>query len=361
MIKSGTQRPAAKSMRKNIGFCILALTLSMLVALLIGEVVVRILSPQQEAMKWFSSDPKYGYVLKKNFHQRFRYVGTDVVMDVDINSFGHRYAEYAAAALKNPSVRKILLLGDSFVFGHGINMEDHFAVILEKLLGGIENNNLVINAGVGGWGTLQATSYAHDHFAVFAPDVIVYTFCGNDPSDDLRFQHGLSDNKKGVYYFPGKILLRDNSHLYRWIYSEFHVALHNVILKKRIGDNDKRERAVDLQSASLISEVEWKLSLERIRKFHQKFLDFNPNGILFIQATSPWHEDTRSHLKQLSNGGNLIYVDLYDATSSLNSQQRRLPHDEHWSERIHDIAAQAIFEALNDAESARNMNSPLKF
>src|SRR5262245_40145766 len=143
--------------------------------------------------------PRYGHVLKKNFYQRYRYPQVGVEIDVKTNSLGLRDKEYD---LSGKGRKRVLLLGDSFTFGEGLNAELIFASKLEALLATEPNGWLVVNTGVGGWGTLQETLYAKDHFELFRPDVIVLTFCGNDPSDDANFLNKSSDNEKGKFYFP---------------------------------------------------------------------------------------------------------------------------------------------------------------
>jgi len=48
----------------------------------------------------------------------------------------------------------------------------------------------------------------------------------------------------------------------------------------------------------------------------------------------------------LSNGQSLVFVDLYRETVTLPSEKRRLEHDGHWSELMHEIAAKKISETI---------------
>jgi hypothetical protein len=74
-------------------------------------------------MRWFLSNEKYGFLLKKNFYQKYHCKDAGFVMEAKTNSLGPRDHEHD---LSKKDMTRILLLGDSFVFGHGINMEDHF-------------------------------------------------------------------------------------------------------------------------------------------------------------------------------------------------------------------------------------------
>jgi hypothetical protein len=333
------------SIKKKIIYFMLMLIITIIIAFLAGELFIRIFYPQEDAMKWFKSDNRYGYVMKKNFYQEYHYPGYDFVMEVKTNSLGFRDKEYD---LSEKDVKKILLLGDSFVFGHGINMEDHFATRLEGLLHQSSENFMVINAGVGGWGTLQEITYAKDNFDLFSPDIIVITFSGNDPQNDFGFKYKMRDQEKGIFNFPGKIFLRNNSHLYRFIHKKYSILLHNMVLKKKIAKSRKANEiyVLDKQSASIITEDQWNITLGYIENFHMEFISFNPNGILLVQAANPVNSDIRKNLSSVSNGKNLIYVDLFNDVYLLRPEERELPYDNHWSQIMHSISAENLYKTI---------------
>jgi hypothetical protein len=337
-------------MLRKILYPISLIVVSLVFSLLVIEVGLRLFYPQQESMQWFESSKKYGYLVKKNFSQDFSYIGYDFVMHVQTNSLGHRYKEYNKANFDNPLYKKILLLGDSFMFGHGVNMEHHIATYLENMLNDDDSRHyLIINAGVSGWGTLQETTYARDNFTLFNPDIIILLFCSNDPDDDDNFIANISDNEKGVIYFPGKIFLRDNSHLYRFLYSRFHILLHNLVLKQKA--KKQKDVIINEQSKSAITTEQWERSLKSLNEFHTEYLEYNKQGKLMILTTSPWNNDHREKLKTLSNGQNLLFVDLYNETVNLPPDKRRLTFDRHWSELIHYISAKKLSEIILSPET----------
>lgn len=329
---------------KKVLFWLILMLLSALVGLLSGEIGVRVLSPQQEAMRWFVSSERYGFRMKSDFRQNYHYLGSDFAMDVETNSLGLRDQEYD---LTRSDDRRVLLLGDSFTFGYGVNPQDTFDAKLETLLNQTGTRWSVINAGHGGWGTLQETLYARDHFQLFRPEVIVLTFCGNDPIDDLLFTQQMTDSERGVLYFPGKVWVRDHSHLYRFISAESKHLLHQWMIERKLKDEEDRESLrIDEQSGNLITEAEWQRTLGYIQEFHRDFLKFNPGGILLVQATAPLQEDIRARLISLSNGGNLLYVDLHEEVARLAPSERRLPYDGHWSPKVHSISAEHLYRTI---------------
>ncbi|MFX0197130.1 MAG: SGNH/GDSL hydrolase family protein [Candidatus Hodarchaeota archaeon] len=327
-------------------YSLLMIVLTFVVGLSIAEILIRVFIPQQETMRWFLPDEKYGHVLKRNFHQRYHYFDSNFFMDVKTNSLGLRDKEYD---LSRTDVKRILLLGDSFVFGHGVNIEDCFDSRLEELLNRSGESFFVINAGVGGWGSLQEFAYAKDNFALFNPDIIVVTFCGNDLGDDLRFIAKVP-YRRGLLRFPGKVFVRNHSHLYRLIQTKFSRLRHNWKVKKKHTDVKKRltdiEGIIDKQSGCIITEDDFDRTLGYIKSFHYDFLKFNPDGLLLVQSTNPLNANIRSHLSSLSNGEDLIYVDLYDDVSQLRPEQMKVPHFGHWSPLMHSISAENLFKNI---------------
>lgn len=326
---------------------VVLLVLGCLAAALVSEAAVRLLSPQPETPCWFEEDARYVYRLKKNFRQQYRFAGSDFVMDVRTNALGLRDGEWDPDAAS--ACTRVLFLGDSFVFGYGVNVEDRFDTRLARLLEGEDRLYRLINAGVPGWGTIQETRFAQNHFGVFLPDILVLAFCGNDPSDDAQLLNGeMVFKEQGLIGFPGKAWLRNHSHLYRF------VLRHTTVLRRALlRQDDNQEDAtvhVDAQSAAVLTEDAWERSLDVIRELRSAFLEFNPSGRLLLLATNPEDATIRERLSSLDNGDSLRYLDLYDAVTNIPPEQRTLPFDRHWSVKMHAVVAEALAEAIRGLE-----------
>lgn len=325
---------------KRIAFALVAFLICVAIAAVMAEVGLRLFLPQQEAMRFFESSERYGFELKKNFHQAYRYPGVEFVMDVLTNSHGLRDREYDASEFASGGMR-VLILGDSFAFGQGVNMADHYGTKLEGMLRGAGVDATVIKGGVPGWGTMQETLFAEDHFELFRPSVVVITFCGNDPGDDEAYLYKLADSEKGILRFPGKMFIRNHSHLYRFAFYRFKNLLHGAMIRKKAAQAGNGA-VIDPQSAQIITDAEWERSIAAIREFRDAFLLFNPRGIVLVQASAPWQADIRANLSRLTNDKDLFYIDLFDATRSVPAKDRRLPYDGHWSPLMHSLSARAI-------------------
>jgi hypothetical protein len=271
-------------------------------------------------------------------------------MTVKTNSYGHRGTEPDKSLFDDSRAVKIFLIGDPFTFGYGIENEEHFGTLLEGKLRGIGIKNLMLNAGVGGWGSLQSFNYARDHFEEFKPDVIIYTFCGNDADDDVRFlsDKSLTNKEKGLYYFPGKIFIRDHSHLYRLVAEKMRIVIHGFALKWKIRQVSDSNVKIDKQTATLVIDDQWERIADNVRKFKSDFLKFNPNGIFILQASAPWDENIRGALSFIADGKSLFYLDIYQETAIIPDNDRKMPHDAHWSPKIHVIFADKIAGFLEE-------------
>jgi hypothetical protein len=95
-----------------------------------------------------------------------------------VNGQGLRDRErrYAAA----PGVFRVLALGDSFVEGYTVPLEDTVGQVLERDLTGPACPVEVINGGTSGWSTDQEYLFYVDEGARYAPRVVVLFFYYND-------------------------------------------------------------------------------------------------------------------------------------------------------------------------------------
>ncbi len=324
----------------------MAVAFGLVVAAGIAEIALRLMLPQQEPMRWMLPNARYGHVMKPNFHQAYAFGGSGYVMDVKTNASGFRDS---AIAPKQPDEKTVLFLGDSFAFGHAIDVVDRFDTVLKTLCDEEGLSSRFINTAVGGWGTLQQTRHARDHFSELEPDIVVLTFCGNDPSDDAYFQQ--KGQSFDAVMFPGKLFLRNHSHLYRLLNHRAFLLLHRYYIWRTRKETVGVE--MDTQSANVISDAQWNATAEILARFHDDFIAYNPNGKLFIQATAPTHNEIKSRLSSIAEDLDARYVDLSAETEKLRLKVRYLSFDGHWSPAMHRVAAQGLFAPLREFLTAQ--------
>jgi len=81
---------------------------------------------------------------------------------------------------KPKGVKRILVLGDSFIFGDGLSYEDLVTIKIEKILNTEIKNIEVINAGVGGYNTSDELEQLIRLTPAIRPDLVIVFFFTND-------------------------------------------------------------------------------------------------------------------------------------------------------------------------------------
>ena len=154
---------------------------SVVVALIAGEVFVRLLVPVRNVGPTFSSyDPYYGKVLKRNF--TCTRIAPEFTMRFTTNSYGYRGPEPKVF----PS-HPILFLGDSFTSGYGVNDGEEFPELIRATLErrGTTPHIPVVNAGSGNTGNGYWLRFLKAEGPRYNPRLVVLGFCVNDFSDNI--------------------------------------------------------------------------------------------------------------------------------------------------------------------------------
>ncbi len=126
-----------------------------------------------EYWKYLERDPELVYRLVPNVRVEYPRYGASFL----VNSRGFRGPEIAVE--RSPHQRRVLVLGDSFAFGHGVGQGDCFAEVLAELL----PNTEVVNLGVPGYNLRTELRYFERVGGVWRPDVVVLALCQNDVID----------------------------------------------------------------------------------------------------------------------------------------------------------------------------------
>lgn len=156
---------------------------SILSFLFLAEIVTRIIAPQGGLTKsrWlYENNEILGYSMRPNFNlihkDRYRkYI-------VTTNSRGLRSPEYPYK--KDRGVYRIIILGDSFTFGHGVEDNETFSYYLCEYLYNGRKNFEVVNAGVNGYGTWEELEWLKSEGYKYEPDLVITAFCGDNDALD---------------------------------------------------------------------------------------------------------------------------------------------------------------------------------
>lgn len=230
---------------KNIALMVVSIT----IALLICEGSVRIFGLGGTSLTrgmLHQYDPDAGWRCYPNLDTRY-ILPESFNVRVRCNSQGLRDSEKRFA--KPPGIRRIVVLGDSFMWGYGVENEEMFSAVLQDLISGSET----VNFGVNGYSTVQELVRLEIEGLRYEPDVTVLVFVWNDLEDNFDDKHGgrpvavlEEDNSLRIanrpvrrhWKSPLKQWFRHHSHLFR--FGEYNIEL----LKLKFRDNQRADLSI---------------------------------------------------------------------------------------------------------------------
>lgn len=142
--------------------------ISVLVGLLLIETAISLSHPITTAYRW---DAVTGYRLRPGLDLTF--ATSEFSTRIQTNGEGLRDPAWDQAETRPV----VLLVGDSFVFGHGVEQADSFAARLQKSLG---QEVRVVNAGHPGWDTRNELAWLTAEGSHFRPRIVVLGVVLND-------------------------------------------------------------------------------------------------------------------------------------------------------------------------------------
>jgi hypothetical protein len=272
--------------------------------------------------------------------------------NVRINQLGLRDREHT---YKRPEgTRRILVLGDSFAWGYGVEEAERFSQVLEASLG-VE----VINAGVSGYSTDQELLWLREEGRQYDFDLVVLVLAGNDIGDNQQ------ELVHHIYYKPrfvfeaGQLTLTGNpvpksGPRGRLIYYlSQRSALAYFLVQRYFDFQDRFSRlrtqaansspmATDGSSAGLPAS----LTVALLREIERIATDKEAGFV--IVATSRWWnspggETYREFLTTLQEE-NFSVLDV-EALPGFDTDTMLIRDDGHWNGAGHAFVAQAL-EAL---------------
>ena len=166
-----------------LGSCVLAVGI-----LEAGARIAFAPEPQAHA-DYLMPHPLYVHTLRPDTHtildrRHVQWRDFDIVR-IDISPQGFRDRVLPP---KEPGEMRILVLGDSFTFGYGVEADQTISYYLEQALrsAGPGGRISVVNAGIEGYGPWQSRGLLEERGFPLDPDLVVYqTFATNDLYDTL--------------------------------------------------------------------------------------------------------------------------------------------------------------------------------
>jgi lysophospholipase L1-like esterase len=319
----------AKSNRNTL-YSITLLLFSVVVALLLGEGILRIKNSSMtnydiemwryaRELKIRSADPSLGFEHLKNKSAILEGV------NIQLNEWGLRGGAVTPAA---PDARRILFLGGSTTLGWGVREDETVEKQLEKELAAAGVTAQVLNAGVANYNAERYVSRFFKQLTGLNPSDIVVQYFMRD-AEDLQTDRG-------------NILLR-NSELALTLW----IAYHRLI--DRFGDANPVEHYRKVYDPGQPGFVVMEQELKKLSQYAQQ------HGIrLYFMMTPDVHDlvdykfmFVHDIMRNFAKANGYAYVDLLPAMTGLRPQEIwAMPGDPHPNAFAHKLMADAIFSLI---------------
>jgi hypothetical protein len=173
----------AKVMKINSRAILINLSLaiiSIFFALLLSEIALRLIglkplyvSPERD--RFWKYDALLGWAHEPGQEGIFETPEFRTAVRINENGLRDRPHSYE----RQNDMERVLVLGDSFAWGYGVEESERFSQLLEKSLG-VE----VINAGVSGYSTDQELLWYQNEGIKYDTDLVILVIAGNDVGDN---------------------------------------------------------------------------------------------------------------------------------------------------------------------------------
>jgi lysophospholipase L1-like esterase len=349
---------------KIIVNCLVSI-ITVCVLFLLAEGVTRLVMPDSVKLRLMHQpDEKLGYTLVP--HYTMTHQTSEFSVSIKINSEGLRDHDYPAK--KDPMVYRILVLGDSFTFGVGVNAEESYSKMLEAMLnkaprGKAARTYEVINAGVEGYGTEQEYLYLHQLQLRYEPDLVIVGLHNNDIDDVMKgipsvFKKQRFKNRfyfisylRGIQIllteaFTKEFILENILAIYQDHYSpEFEKALHRtedllVNIRDFSLSRGAKVLVVIIPSCLEIDRAEWEE-----KGFGHLYTD------VFFTRNMGKFSDT---FAEYGKSRQLPTLPLLPALRNGSVRPMYFTRDPHWTREGPRIAAESIFTYLTEKHLLRD-------
>jgi lysophospholipase L1-like esterase len=331
---------------------------STLLALLMIELALRLtgrdplyVSPERE--RFWKYDPLLGWAHQPG--QEGIFETPQFRTTVQINQKGLRDRDHSYERAND--VRRILVLGDSFAWGYGVEEAERFSQLLESMMD-VE----VVNAGVSGYSTDQELLWLQNEGIKYDPDLIILVFAGNDIGDNeqqlvntiyFKPQFVIAEDQLILKNTPvpkttpqGKVIydLSQRSSLFYFLVQRYFdlLSVYNDIK----ADSDNPGPLV----SGVSSEGEpFRVTMTLLHEISETAE--SKEASLMIVATDQWwnssSEETYTDFIEALHFEGFFVLDV-EAMPGFDPAEMLIQDDGHWSQAGHEFVAEKIWEFIEN-------------
>ncbi len=333
---------------------LLLLEFSLIFALLVGEVAVRLVAPQVLFPRYVTGSPLGIRVPVPN--ARYTHTSPEMSVEFRLNAMGIR-SDREYTMLKPPGVVRIIGLGDSFTQGYEVQVEETYLYQLEKILTERGYNVEVINLGVSGFGNAEELIFLKEFALRFNPDAVIVGHYTNDIVDNIRSNlYRLDENDQLVRAadeFLPAIGLRNT--LYSiWAYRKLAENSHLfAMLRERAASIVKRKMANTQKQTHQAGQDNYGMRLTG-RLIDEMKRVCEARGVTFLALDIP-SEDLKettilSDFVNYVEEGDVVRTAERFRAEGEGAYLYRTQGHRHWTPRAHRIAAELLADRLTESQ-----------
>lgn len=362
----GKKGRVAGGWKKNI----LLLLITLFIFFLILEISLRLFSyPVYGFQKGtFTSDENLGYKLSPNYSGLQSIYGRTA--KIDTNSKGMRdFREYDYN--KSEGTYRILILGDSYSFGNGVDLNESYPEYLRENFK--DKNVEVINLAVPGYGINHEYVSFLEEGKKYNPDIILVAFSPNDlevhqiveegGKTSVDKNHSATANKNGfLVAYEGEGVVRSIHLFLLWncrSYGFFYTKLR-AVFSKVVSNYWKKQQGTPLYFSDVNSE-QYKEAYNGYFSLIKKLKDStNATIILFAGPFSIYYAspdeikkeynfdyeinpgETKESIKEIANNLSILFVEL-----DTNEKDIYLPVDGHLNSKGNKLVADKLYSEVS--------------
>lgn len=217
-----------------------------LYTLAFGEIYLRVFRPMPILPRFVKAMP-YG-IRGNSEDESYWHKTPEYKIHIRTNSRGIR-SDQEFPYKKPANTKRIVLLGDSFAMGYGVDLRDTFSQkVVEILSQKTENRIELINLATSGHGNGEELITLKNEGLKYNPDLVLLSWHPSDLSDDVRSAlYKIEDDKlvrnadtylpgieirSFLFSIPGYRQLASHSHLYTFLREEAAVLAKAILLNK---------------------------------------------------------------------------------------------------------------------------------
>ena len=351
-------------MKQSLTTNLLLLGGAIAVSICLVEGLARILMPEwgprtAHITSFWQFDSTYGWSHVKGLQGVFPMDGRKT--NVSINSKGFRGPEvqYEPQA----GTQRIVVLGDSFVWGFGVEYEDTFQAKLQRAFDNVE----VIGLGVSGYSTDQELILYRNEARKYRADLVIQVVAANDLASNLSTEEYLIYSKPAFVVSDGKLVpvnqpVVRTSWLKRmvvqvawrsYVLTGIQRLIYQASVEKRLANQAGGEpRGQVTQKRFGLAQVSRSASWQTtLRLLQETKAETEKDGadylVVFVEGLNI-SEEVEQYIRKLGFDAVFLehYVDPQDTTAHLSDLL-------HWSPTGQALVARTILEHIGEMEVSK--------